>query len=69
MPPPSCAGLTLAELVERTGCPRELLARVLANETQRTRARVSCDPSDGRYRLVAERFEPELRRALAQLHS
>lgn len=60
-------GLTLAELAARTGHPPELLATLLAGETGRSRRRVWRDPADGRYRLVADRFDEETIAALVRL--
>jgi hypothetical protein len=67
MPPPSCAGLTIRDLAQRTGYPAELLARVLAAELNGRQPRVRCDPADGRYQFVADRFDEEALAALAQL--
>jgi hypothetical protein len=61
-------GLTLDELAARTGQPAELLAGVLAAEMSRRRRRVWMD-AEGRYRLVADRFDEETIRALAGLAS
>ncbi len=60
-------GRTLDEIAERTGQPRELLALVLDQETRRPRRRVWRDPLDGRYRLVAGRFDEATLAALARL--
>jgi hypothetical protein len=59
-------GLTLDELAARSGQPRELLATVLAAELRQRRRRVWMD-EDGRYRLVADRFDEETITALAGL--
>jgi hypothetical protein len=59
-------GLTLDELAARSGQPRELLATVLAAELRRRRRRVWMD-EEGRYRLVADRFDEETITALAAL--
>jgi DNA-binding IclR family transcriptional regulator len=67
MPPPSCAGLTIRDLAQRTGYPPKLLSRVLAEELRRPSPRVRRDPADGRYRLVADRFGEGTLAALAQL--
>jgi hypothetical protein len=40
---------------------------VLADETRRSRRRVWRDPANGRYRLVADRFDEETIAALARL--
>lgn len=51
-------GLTLVELAERTGQPVELLGEVLRDELRRSRRRVRVwRDSEGRYRLVLDRFE------------
>jgi hypothetical protein len=59
-------GLTLDELAERTGRPKELLAEVLRDELRRSRRRVWRD-SEGRYRLVVDRFEDGIVEALGRL--
>lgn len=55
--------LTLAELVERTGDPPKLVARVLAEEIVLGRAVLDRDG----YKLVPEAFAPEVLAALRAL--
>jgi hypothetical protein len=62
------SGLTLGELVERSGQPAELLRTVLAGEIgDPRRRRVWLDPATCEYLLVLDRFEADVLQALAQL--
>lgn len=58
-------GLTLAELVERTGVAAELLLVVLADECRERR--IWQDPADGRYRILYGSIDAKTLRALVEL--
>jgi hypothetical protein len=62
---PRTPGLTLDELISRTGCSPEVVAFVLRDELSRLPRRVSLG-EDGRYRLT-DRVGPELLQALLRL--
>jgi hypothetical protein len=58
-------GLTLAELVERTGVAAELLLLVLAEECRQRR--IWQDPADGRYKILYGSIAAKTMRALVEL--